>query len=98
MHKLLVILALGGTILCGAPDAADAGKKKGDGLVNLEVGDVTILEDSPIAVVVDAAVLACPAVTIGQVTILAAGVDNTNHSAVVCVQDDGDEVKITQNH
>jgi hypothetical protein len=81
------------------PAAAQA---RQDGLVNVAVGDVTILEDVNIAAAVDAAVQAC-GIDVADVDAVAAVlgtaglVDQSSRSLVVCRQEDGDKVRFVQN-
>src|SRR5215218_5392551 len=69
---------IAGTALAVSIAAPASAQTKQDGLVNVVIGDVTILEDVNIAVAVDAAVQACDAVDVGNVTLLAQRTDNTS--------------------
>jgi hypothetical protein len=79
-----------------------AAQTKQDGLVNVAIGDVTILEDVNIAAAVDAAVQAC-GIDVLDVNAVAAVlgtaglVDQSSRSLVVCRQEDGDKVRFEQN-
>ncbi|HJU64587.1 MAG TPA: hypothetical protein VJ596_02870 [Gemmatimonadaceae bacterium] len=98
MRKLLAILAIGGALAFGAPESASAQEQ--DGLVNVVVGDVTILEDVNVAVAVNAVVTACDLVDVGnvQVALLARAtqVDRSGRSTTIC-RTEGGPVEITQN-
>jgi hypothetical protein len=86
-----------GTVLAVGIASPASAQTRQDGLVNVVVGDVTILEDVNIAAAVDAAVQACDLVDVGNVTLLAARTDNTSRSSTVCRQEDGDKVRFVQN-
>lgn len=78
-----------------------AAQTKQDGLVNVSVGDVTILEDVNIAAAVDVVAQLCgiDLDVLANVQILtdaATTVDNASRQYTVCKTDDG-KVKITQN-
>src|SRR5215218_3770599 len=77
IKKVAGALAVGVMSIGVAAGPADAQTRQ-DGLVNVAVGDVTILEDVNIAAAVDAAVQACDAVDVGNVTLLAQRTDNTS--------------------
>lgn len=66
-----------------------------DGLVNLNVGDVTILEDVNIGVVAQVAAQIC-GVRVGPVAVLGQSVDRSGDTKTVC-EINGEEVTITQN-
>jgi hypothetical protein len=70
-----------------------------DGLVNVNVGDVTILEDVNVGVAANAAVQAC-GISVGPVAIgvlaRAIAVDRTGNTMTICRTDQG-PVTITQN-
>lgn len=66
-----------------------------DGLVNVNVGDVTILEDVNIGVAAQVAALIC-GVRVGPVAVLGTTVDRSGETRTVCESDQGD-VSISQN-
>lgn len=66
-----------------------------DGLVNVTVGDVTILEDVNVAVAADVTAQIC-GVDLGPVAVLGEAVDATGRKSVVCLDNDG-PIAITQN-
>lgn len=66
-----------------------------DGLVNVNVGDVTILEDVEIGVAAQVAAAIC-GVRVGPVAVLGRAVDRSGDTETVCETDQGD-VTITQN-
>jgi len=66
-----------------------------DGLVNVNVGDVTILEDVRVGVAALVAANIC-GVKVGPVAVLGRAVDRSGATRTVCEADTGD-VTITQN-
>jgi hypothetical protein len=100
MKKLIAGLGLGAALAFAAPSAAEAQTKQ-DGLVNVSVGDVTILEDVNIAAVVGIVAQLCgiDLDVLANVELLSAAatlVDNRSRNYTVCRSDDG-KVQITQN-
>lgn len=66
-----------------------------DGLVNVNVGDVTILEDVNVGVAALVAAQVC-GVKVGPVAVLGRAVDRSGDTRTVCQSDQG-PVTITQN-
>jgi hypothetical protein len=100
MKKLIASLGLGAALAFAAPSVSGAQTKQ-DGLVNVSVGDVTILEDVNIAAAVDVVAQLCGIdlnvlANVQLLTQAATVVDNTSRNYTVCRSDDG-KVKITQN-
>ena len=95
--KKSVATLFAGTIIAVGIASPASAQTRQDGLVNVNVGDITILEDVNIAAAVDAAVQLCDAVDVGNVTLLATQTDNTSRSTTVCRLEDGDKVRFTQN-
>lgn len=93
MRKFLATLVFGGLLAFGAPDAAEAQDQ--DGLVNVVVGDVTILEDVNIGVAANVAATIC-GVNVGPVAVLGRAVDRSGESTTVCTIDD-QEIRLEQN-
>lgn len=90
----------GSLVLTGAVMTPAEAQTKQDGLVNISVGDVTVLEDVNIAAadLVDAAVLLCGVdVDVTAVVLAAAAVDNRSRNVTICRNENNDKVKITQN-
>jgi hypothetical protein len=71
------------------------GQVQQDGLVNVNVGDVTILEDVNIGVAAQVAANIC-GVRVGPVAVLGRAVDRSGAERTVCTVDQGDVV-LTQN-
>ena len=68
-----------------------------DGLVNANVGDITI-QDVNVTAVVGVVATLCDVVDVTNVNVLAVVVDQTGRAApTVCVTDDRDRVTITNN-
>ena len=76
----------------GAPAQAQVTQ---DGLVNVNVGDVTVLENVDIGVAAQLAAQVC-GVKVGPVAVLGRAVDRSGTTRTVCESDQGD-VTITQN-
>ena len=87
--------ALCGTVLLGAGVASTAGAQVQDGLVNVAIGDVTILEDVNIGVAAQVAANVC-GVKVGPVVVLGRAVDRSGGTRTVCTTNQG-PVTISQN-
>ena len=101
MKKLIAGLGIGAALAFAAPNMAEAQTTKQDGLVNVSVGDVTILEDVNIAAAVDVVAQICgiDLDVLANVELLSAAatlVDNRSRNYTVCRSEDG-KVQITQN-
>lgn len=92
-HKIVGAL-FGSVALLGAA-TAPASAQQQDGLVNVAIGDVTILEDVNIGVAAQVAANVC-GVRVGPVAVLATQVDRSGATETVCEIEQGD-VTITQN-
>lgn len=68
-----------------------------DGLVNLALGDLTVLEDVNVGVAAQVTALVCDAVDVGNVTALATAVDEDSDDQEVLCQSDAGPVTVTQN-
>ena len=96
VRKSAITLIAGAALVTGVSSSASAQTKQ-DGLENVNVGDVTILEDVNIAAAVDAVVVLCPAVNVSNIAILADRTDQTSRTSAVCRTEDNDVVRFTQN-
>ena len=76
-------LFMGAAILFTPVSPASAQTTVGDGLVNVAVGDVNVLNDSPITVAAQVAAQVC-GVSVGPVAVLAEQVDASGKKATVC--------------
>ena len=99
-HKTIATLFVGTVLAIGVASPASAQTKQ-DGLVNVAVGDVTILQDVNIAAAVDVVAQLCGIdldvlANVQVLTEAATLVDNRSRNYTVCKTDDG-KVQITQN-
>jgi glycerol-3-phosphate dehydrogenase len=92
MSVASIALAAGATVATTAPAQAQVQQ---DGLVNVNVGDVTILEDVNIGVAANVVANVC-GVTVGPVAVLGRAVDRSGQTETVCTSGT-DPVTITQN-
>jgi len=94
LHRSGVVVASGlmSITALGAPAQAQVTQ---DGLVNVNVGDVTILQDVNVGVAAQVAAQIC-GVKVGPVAVLATVVDRSGVSRTVCESDQG-PVTISQN-
>ncbi|MBT2551421.1 hypothetical protein [Arthrobacter sp. ISL-65] len=92
MRKAGAGIALTGSLLLGggalAGPAVAAPNQTQDGLINVAIGDVTILEDVNIGVAAQVAANIC-GVKVGPVAVLGQAVDRTGAPATVCTTDQG---------
>lgn len=94
MRKLMASLASSALLFAGFAGAA-AAQVEQDGLVNVNIGDVTLTDTVDAAVLIAANV--CPNVNVGAVAILADRVDAGNvRQVTLCRTEDG-RVTITNN-
>ena len=83
----------GGSLFLAAP--ANAANQVQDGLVNVAVGDVSVLDNANIGVAAQVAANIC-GVKVGPVAVLATQVDASGATRTVCTTDQG-PVTISQN-
>jgi hypothetical protein len=93
VRKAACSLFAAGALTVGA--AAPSFAQDQDGLVNVVVGDVTILEDVNIGVAAQVAAQIC-GVKVGPVAVLGVAVDESGDTATVCTINQRD-VRIEQN-
>ena len=95
-RKTVVSLFAGATLTLGAMAPAYAQPVQvQDGLINVAVGDVTILEDVNIGVAAQVAANIC-GVKVGPVAVLGQAVDRSGATRTVCTTDQG-PVTLEQN-
>ncbi len=99
-RKLVATTLVSSTLVLGlAPMAGAARPVNQDGLVNVNVGDVTVLQDVNVAAAVDAVVQACD-LDVGPLALAVLGqavaVDRSGRSRTICTAEDA-PVTITQN-
>ena len=92
-RKVVVPVFAGAAIVAAATPAA--AQPNQDGLINVAVGDVTILEDVNIGVAAQVAANIC-GVKVGPVAVLGRAVDRSGTTETVCTTDQG-PVTLEQN-
>jgi hypothetical protein len=100
VRKSAITLIAGAALVTGVASPASAATKQ-DGLVNVNVGDVTVLQDVNVAAVVPVVAQLCGIdldvlANVQLLTQAATLVDTTSRNYTVCRTEDG-KVKITQN-
>ena len=95
MQRSIVALLMAGTLSLGFAGPA-AAQLIGDGLVNVQVRNITILEDVEIAVAAEVIALICD-VQVGPVAVLGEAVDVSGAKSEVCRVDGNAPITITQN-
>jgi hypothetical protein len=90
-------VAISSSLLVGGlAGSADASRQtQGDGLVNVQVGDITV-KDINVGVAAEIIVQACDLVDANAALLLVENVDQTNTNARVCRTESG-PVKVKQN-
>ena len=94
MKKLIAGLGIGAALAFAAPDTAQA-QQRADGLVVVQIGDITI-QDVNVAVAAQIVATACDLLDLNAVVAVIAGVDQNSRQATFCRTDAG-KVKVTQN-
>ncbi len=92
-RKLAASLSVSAVLLAGA--AAPAAAQDQDGLVNVFIGEVAILNDANVGVAAQVAANVC-GVKVGPVAVLGRAVDRSGDTETVCTTDQG-PVTIRQN-
>ncbi len=95
VKKSVATLFAGAVLVTGAAAPATAANQDQDGLVNVAVGDISILNDARIGVAAQVAATIC-GVKVGPVAILGTAVDASGATSTVCTTDQG-PVTISQN-
>jgi hypothetical protein len=90
---LAATAALGVTLLAGVP-AASAHSSQ-DGLVNVNAGDVTVLQDVNVGVGAQLAATLC-GIKVGPVAVLGRAVDRSGETKTVCTTSQG-PITLSQN-
>jgi hypothetical protein len=94
VRTLVASAILGAALFTGVP-AASAQVAIQDGLVNVAVGDVTVLQDVNVGVAAQVAANIC-GVKVGPVAVLGRAVDRSGATSLVCTAPQG-PVTIQQN-
>ena len=92
-RKVVVPVFAGAAVIAAATPAA--AQPNQDGLINVAVGDVTILEDVNIGVAAQVAAELC-GLKVGPVAVLGSAVDRSGETRTVCETDQG-PVTLEQN-
>lgn len=95
MKKLFASVFTSAVLVVGVAAPGASAQQQQDGLVNVIVGDVTILEDVNIGVAAQVAAQIC-GVKVGPVAVLGTAVDASGATRTVCESDQG-PVTIEQN-
>ncbi len=96
VRKSVVTLFAGAALVTvAAAPASAANNAVQDGLVNVAVGDVAILNDVNVGVAAQVAANIC-GVKVGPVAVLGAAVDRSGATRTVCTTDQG-PINLTQN-
>ena len=94
MRKMVVTLFSSALLFAGVTGTAGAQVQQ-DGLINVNIGDVTLTDTVDAAVLIAANV--CPNVNVGAIAILADRVDAGNVRQVTVCRADGNRVTLTNN-
>lgn len=98
--KAVVTLSAGGALTLGVAAPATAQGPDQDGLVNVAVGDVTVLEDVEVAVAAQVVAQLCDTADVGPVAAgvlgRATAVDRSGRDQTICTSEN-DPVTIEQN-
>ena len=95
VRRSMISLVAGAALATAGAAPSMAQTTQQDGLVNVAVGDVTILEDVNVAVAAEVAANVC-GVDVGPIAVLGEAVDNDGTTRTVCTNDQG-PVTIQQN-
>ena len=96
LKKSVATLFVGAVLTAGAAAPATAANNQDqDGLVNVAVGDVNILNDARIGIVAQVVAQVC-GVKVGPVAVLGRAVDRSGDTSTVCTAN-GAPVTISQN-
>ena len=88
VRKALFPVVAGAALVIGAAGPASASTQIGDGLVNVQVGDITIEDAVDVAVAAEVAANVC-GVDVGPVEVLGTAVDADGAPRTVCTTNQG---------
>jgi hypothetical protein len=94
LRKTMIPMAAGAALVLGAAGPASASTQIGDGLVNVQVGDITIEDAVDVQVAAQVAANIC-GVDVGPIAVLGNAVDADGADRVVCTTDQGQRVLLT---
>ena len=92
--SVTAVLAMAGGVATAAPAGAATNNNQ-DGLVNVGIGDVNVLNDARVAVAANVVAEVC-GVDVGPVAVLGSAVDRSGTTRTVCTTDKG-PITISQN-
>ena len=93
-RKTMLTLAASGAVVMGAAAPASASTQLGDGLINVQVGDITVTDVVDVQVAAEVAANIC-GVEVGPVAVLGTAVDADGASRTVCTNDQDQLVRLT---
>jgi hypothetical protein len=88
MQRSIVALLVAGPLSLGFVGLAAAQTTVGDGLVNVAIGDIEVLNDANIGIVAEVAAEVC-GVRVSNIAVLAEQVDRSGGERTVCETDQG---------
>ena len=94
MRKTMIPVAAGAALVLGVSGPASASTQIGDGLVNVQVGDITIEDAVDAQVAAQVAANVC-GVDVGPIAVLGNAVDADGQDRTVCTTDQGQPVVLT---
>ena len=94
VRTTMIPLAAGTAVVLGAAAPASASTQIGDGLINVQVGDITIEDAVDVQVGAQVAANVC-GVDVGPIAVLGNAVDADGADRVVCTTDQGQDVVLT---
>jgi hypothetical protein len=95
MQRSIVALLVAGALSLGFAGPAPAQVQVQDGLVNVAIGDIEVLNNANIGIAAEVAAQVC-GVKVSQIAVLAEQVDRSGGTRTVCTTDQG-PVIISQN-
>ena len=91
MRKTMIPVAAGAALVLGAAAPASASTQIGDGLINVQVGDITVEDAVDVQVAAQVAANIC-GLDVGPIAVLGTAVDADGADRVVCTNDQGQRV------
>jgi hypothetical protein len=95
LKRKFAVLTCTALLVCGAIAPSAGAQQKADGLVVVQIGDITI-QDVNVAVAAEIVATACDLVDVQNVAILVQEVDQESRQRTFCRTEAG-KVKVTQN-
>jgi hypothetical protein len=94
MQRNIVALVVAGTLSVGLAGTGVAQVNVGDGLVSVQIGKITVLDNANIGVAADIVAQVC-GISVSNVAVLAEQVDKSGKPRTVCSTTDGQDVIIS---